>query len=99
MLECRVELVLPELGMGSVPILVGQWLVEIGHEVTEGDRLLEIVAGSATVDLPAPASGVLRETAVGEDERLVAGQVLGVIESRVYSIGSPSPTRGPVGGG
>ncbi len=79
--ESRVELVLPELGMGSVPILVGQWLVEVGREVTEGDRLLEIVAGSATVDLPAPASGVLRETLVGEDERLVFGQVLGVIES------------------
>jgi 2-oxoglutarate dehydrogenase E2 component (dihydrolipoamide succinyltransferase) len=77
----RVELVLPELGMGSVPIMVGQWLVEVGCEVTEGDRLLEIVAGSATVDLPAPASGVLREMLVGEDERLVVGQVLGVIES------------------
>jgi pyruvate dehydrogenase E2 component (dihydrolipoamide acetyltransferase) len=76
----RVELVLPELGMGSVPILVGQWLVEIGREVTEGDRLLEIVAGSATVDLPAPASGVLRETIVGEDERLVVGQILGIVE-------------------
>jgi pyruvate dehydrogenase E2 component (dihydrolipoamide acetyltransferase) len=77
----RVEIVLPELGMGSVSLLVGQWLVEIGREVTEGDRLLEIVAGSATVDLPAPASGVLLETTVGEDERLVVGQVLGVVEA------------------
>lgn len=74
-------LVLPELGAGSVPILVGQWLVEIGREVLEGDRLLEIVAGSATVDLPSPASGVLREMLVCEDERLVVGQVLGVIEA------------------
>jgi 2-oxoglutarate dehydrogenase E2 component (dihydrolipoamide succinyltransferase) len=78
----RIELLLPELGMGAVPLLVGQWLVEAGREVTEGDRLLEIVAGSATVDLPAPASGVLREMLVGEDDRLTVGQVLGVIESR-----------------
>jgi len=75
-----IKLELPELGMGSVPILVGQWLVEAGREVTEGDRLLEIVAGSATVDLPAPASGVLREMLVGEDERVAVGQVLGVVE-------------------
>jgi 2-oxoglutarate dehydrogenase E2 component (dihydrolipoamide succinyltransferase) len=81
--ESRIELVLPELGMSSVPILVGQWLVEIGREVTEGDRLLEIIAGSAAVDLPAPASGVLRETFVGEDERLTVGQVLGVVEAAV----------------
>ena len=70
--------------MGSVPILVGQWLVEAGREVTEGDRLLEIVAGSATVDLPAPASGVLREMLVGErgDERVVVGQVFGRCRSQ-----------------
>lgn len=77
----RIELVLPELGMGSLPILVSQWLVEAGREVTEGDRLLEIVAGSATVDLPAPASGKLSRTLVEEDEPVVVGQLLGVIES------------------
>jgi pyruvate dehydrogenase E2 component (dihydrolipoamide acetyltransferase) len=77
-----VELVLPELGVGENPILVGQWLVETGRDVIEGDRLLEIIAASATVDLPAPASGKLREIFVGEDDRLATGQVLGVIESR-----------------
>lgn len=75
----RIELTVPELGTNGVPILVGQWLVEIGVEVTEGDRLLEVVVGSATVDLPAPISGTLRETLVGEDDIVVCGQTLGVI--------------------
>jgi pyruvate/2-oxoglutarate dehydrogenase complex dihydrolipoamide acyltransferase (E2) component len=77
----RVHLVLPELGVGNVPIRVGQWLVEKGREVAAGDRLLEIVAGSATVDLPAPASGILRKMFVLDDDPLMVGQVLGVIET------------------
>jgi pyruvate/2-oxoglutarate dehydrogenase complex dihydrolipoamide acyltransferase (E2) component len=76
----RFHLVLPELGMGAVPIRAGQWLVEKGREVSAGDRLLEIVAGSATVDLPAPAGGILRKTFVFDDDPLTVGQVLGVIE-------------------
>jgi pyruvate/2-oxoglutarate dehydrogenase complex dihydrolipoamide acyltransferase (E2) component len=76
-----VHLVLPELGLGSAPIRVGQWLVEKGREVAAGDRLLEIVAGSATVDLPAPASGILRKMFVLDDDPLMVGQVLGVIET------------------
>ena len=75
------KLVLPDLGMGQVPVVASIWLVEPGSEVSVGDRLLEVVAGSVTVDLPSPASGVLTETLVSEDEPLEAGQVLGVIET------------------
>ena len=55
-------------------------IAEPGSHVSEGDRLLEVVAGSVTVDLPAPAGGVLTEMLVSEDEALDVGQVLGVIE-------------------
>ena len=75
-----VELRLPDLGVGGVPIFASQWLVEAGRRVTEGDRLLEVLAGSATVDLPAPKSGILREKLVVEDDPLTVGQALGVIE-------------------
>lgn len=78
----RHELVLPDLGMGEEPVVASLWLVEPGSEVVESDRLLEVVAGSATVDLPAPASGILIETCVGEDELLEVGQVLAIIETR-----------------
>lgn len=76
----RHHLTTPELGLGRQPVRTSVWLVEAGTEVTAGDRLLEIVAGAAVVDLPAPASGVLVELLVGEDEEIVAGQPLAVIE-------------------
>jgi 2-oxoglutarate dehydrogenase E2 component (dihydrolipoamide succinyltransferase) len=77
----RHELRVPELGLEGAPLTLSLWLVERGAEVTEGDRLVEIVAEAVTVDLPAPASGRLVEVLVLEDEPLAVGQLLGVIES------------------
>jgi 2-oxoglutarate dehydrogenase E2 component (dihydrolipoamide succinyltransferase) len=71
---------MPELGMGATPVVASVWLLEVGAAVTEGDRLLEVLAGAVTVDLPSPATGTLAEVFVGEDDALVTGQVLGVIE-------------------
>jgi pyruvate/2-oxoglutarate dehydrogenase complex dihydrolipoamide acyltransferase (E2) component len=77
----RHELRMPELGLRDAPVLASTWLVEVGSQVTEGDRLLEVVAGSVTVDLPAPASGTLAEALVDEDDELQAGQLLAVVVS------------------
>jgi pyruvate dehydrogenase E2 component (dihydrolipoamide acetyltransferase) len=74
-------LTLPELGAGEMLITASLWLVEVGDEVSEGDRLLEVCFGAASVDLPAPASGVLVETLVAEDDVLGVGQELAIIES------------------
>jgi 2-oxoglutarate dehydrogenase E2 component (dihydrolipoamide succinyltransferase) len=73
--------VLPELGMGETPVLASVWLVELGASVAEGERLLEVVAGSATIDLPSPVAGTLVELLVDEDDRLSVGQRLAVIRA------------------
>lgn len=78
-LDNRIELRLPELGLGDATVTASMWLVEPGHEVSEGDRVLEVLSGSVTVDLPAPASGRLIEATVEVDESLSVGQLLGVI--------------------
>ncbi len=77
----RHELTLPELGIDDRPITVSLWLVERDTRVAAGDPVLEVLAGPATVDLAAPADGVLVETFVEEDDRLEVGQRLGVVES------------------
>ena len=77
----RHELRLPDLGMDREPISAGLWLVACGSHVTEGQPVLEVLAGSALVDLEAPADGVLVEMRVAADEPLRPGQRLGLIES------------------
>lgn len=79
MARCAYDVQMPDLGMGDEPITVSVWLVDVGQRVIEGDRLVEVLAGNATVDLPAPVSGVLGKKLVGLDERVYPGQVLGRI--------------------
>jgi pyruvate dehydrogenase E2 component (dihydrolipoamide acetyltransferase) len=89
----RHLLTLPDLGLGSQAISTSVWLVDEGNEVTEGDRVLEVVSGVVTIDLPAPASGILVEQLVGEDETIAVGQPLAVIERY-----EASDRRSPRGG-
>jgi pyruvate/2-oxoglutarate dehydrogenase complex dihydrolipoamide acyltransferase (E2) component len=78
---------LPDLGLGETPLVASLWLVRRGSEVTAGDRLLEILAGDVTVDLSSPASGVLREVLVEDDQPISVDQPLAIIEVR------PEPDR------
>ena len=77
----RHELSLPDLGIDDQPISASLWLVKQGTKVTEGEPLLEVLCGGVTVDLPAPAQGLLVEKLVAEDEVLQVGQILAVIET------------------
>ena len=72
-------LILPDLGLPGVTVVASGWLVEPGSAVVEGDRLLEVLAGSVTVDLPAPATGILSELLVSDDDELHVGQILAII--------------------
>ncbi len=80
----RCDLILPDLGLGDQPIKVSVWLVDRGTVVKEGDPILEVLAGEAVVDLPAPTDGLLVKRLVAEDERVEVGQRLAVIESEEW---------------
>ncbi len=73
------SLVLADLDLAEIPVLACSWLADQGARVTQGDRLLEVVAGEVRVDLEAPATGRLIQRCVGPEERLTVGQVLAVI--------------------
>jgi len=77
----RIELFLPELGLGDQPITLCLWLVPRGARVAAGERVAEVLAGPATVDLPSPVDGVIIERLVDEDEPIAVGQPLAWIES------------------
>ena len=76
----RFELIPPELEIDDQPIC--QPLARLaGSRVIAGDSLVEILCGSVSVDLPAPVSGtVVRQRLVREEDRVVAGERLVVIE-------------------
>ncbi len=77
----RLEaVILPELGTGpDVPIVVSHWFAGRGDEVWEGDRLVEVLVGPATFDVPAPTNGRLAAIHGREDDRVTPGMVLGLV--------------------
>jgi 2-oxoglutarate dehydrogenase E2 component (dihydrolipoamide succinyltransferase) len=57
-----------------------RWLKAIGDSVAEHEPLIEIETDKVTVEVPAPASGVLREIVKAEQEEIEPGDVLGRLE-------------------
>ena len=76
----RVELRMPDLDLPGTIVSASSWYAAAGSRVVEGDRILEVLAGEVTVDLPAPASGTLVDRCVDIDEQLHINQLLAVIE-------------------
>ncbi len=76
----REAVILPDLGTGAdEPIIVSHWFAGPGDEVWEGDRLVEVLVGPATFDVPAPRSGTLERIDCDEDFEVSPGTVLGYV--------------------
>lgn len=54
-----------------------RWLKQVGEHVTENEPLVEMETDKVTVEVAAPASGVLQEIVKGEQEEVAPGDVLG----------------------
>ena len=76
----KAAVILPDLGTGpDTPIVVSYWFAARGETVWEGERLVEVLVGPATFDVPAPATGRLVEIRLREDDMLLPGAMLGCI--------------------
>ena len=74
----REPIVVPDLGWPNVVLSV--WYVKPGEEVYAGDRVVELLLGSATFDIAAPCAGKLIDQCAAMMDRLTVGQVIGHIE-------------------
>jgi pyruvate dehydrogenase E2 component (dihydrolipoamide acetyltransferase) len=70
---------LPKLGMNQEEGEVVSWLVSEGDEVTEGQPIVEVETDKTTVELEAPASGVVGRIVRRAGEIVPINAVLAVI--------------------
>ncbi|QEH33134.1 branched-chain alpha-keto acid dehydrogenase subunit E2 [Aquisphaera giovannonii] len=93
----------PDLGTGpDTPIVVSYWFASRGETVWEGERLVEVLVGPATFDVPAPATGRLVEIRAREDDQVLPGDLLGRLAVRGEGSDDESsggPARGDRGRG
>lgn len=77
----KVEVLLPQWGMGMSEGTVTTWLKKVGDVVSEDEPLAEIEAEKATQELESPATGILTEIRLQEGEDAAVRTVLAVIET------------------
>ncbi len=77
----RVEVLLPQWGMGMSEGTITAWLKAVGDTVAEDDPLAEIEAEKVSETLEAPATGTLVEIVVPEGDTVEVRTVLAYIET------------------
>ena len=70
------EIRVPVLGESIVEATVGQWFKQAGDAVSAAEPLVELETDKVTVEVPAPASGVLSEIVVKAGETVAVGALL-----------------------
>lgn len=60
---------------------VQRWLKVVGQSVAENEPLIEVETDKVTIEIPAPASGVLHEILKQEQETIEPGELLAVIQT------------------
>src|SRR5947207_15979009 len=79
-LDVATEVIMPALGMAQDSGRVTRWHKAAGDTVEAGEPLLEIETDKVTVDVEAPASGVLgRLRAAAGDDVPVGGVVAAIL--------------------
>jgi 2-oxoglutarate dehydrogenase E2 component (dihydrolipoamide succinyltransferase) len=85
-----IEIVVPALGESVTEATVGQWFKKPGDAVAADEPLVELETDKVTVEVPAPAAGVLADIKVEQGTTVAIGSILGSI-----SEGAASPRSKP----
>ena len=83
-----IDVVVPQEQEGTKAV-VRAWLKQVGERVEENDPLVELETDKVAMEVPAPASGVLREIVLDTDAEAVPGAVLGRIAAEVEAKKAP----------
>lgn len=75
-----IQVEVPTVGESISEVQIGQWLKAEGDWVNSGEDLVEIETEKASVQIPAPASGFLRNISKQEEEFANVGDVIAAIE-------------------
>ena len=77
----RVEVRLPQWGMGMSEGTITEWFKKVGEQVTEDEPLAEIESEKAAQELESPATGTLVEILVPQGDAVAVRTVIAIIET------------------
>lgn len=74
------QIVVPTLGESVAEATVAQWLKKEGEAVKADEPIVELETDKVTLEVNAPADGVIVKIAVGEGDSVEVGAILGEME-------------------
>src|SRR5580698_620557 len=69
----------PTLGESVTEATIGKWFKQPGEAVAVDEPLVELETDKVTIEVPAPAAGVLSEIAAKNGDTVAVGALLGAI--------------------
>ncbi len=92
------DVIMPQMGESIFEGTLTKWLKKPGDKVQRDEPLFEISTDKVDAEIPAPASGVLKEVKVAEGTTVQVNTVVGVIDvegSAVVSASAPAKPAAP----
>jgi 2-oxoglutarate dehydrogenase E2 component (dihydrolipoamide succinyltransferase) len=77
------EIRVPTLGESVTEATIGKWFKKAGDAVAVDEPLVELETDKVTIEVPAPAAGVLGDIAAKDGETVAVGALLGQIKEGV----------------
>ncbi|SHO64867.1 2-oxoglutarate dehydrogenase E2 component [Pseudoxanthobacter soli DSM 19599] len=83
------EIRVPTLGESVSEATIGQWFKKPGDAVAVDEPLVELETDKVTIEVPAPAAGVLAEILAKDGETVAVGALLGTLDSAGAAAAAP----------
>jgi 2-oxoglutarate dehydrogenase E2 component (dihydrolipoamide succinyltransferase) len=80
-----IELKVPSVGESITEVQIGEWRKAEGDWVRKNESLVEIETDKATIELPAPADGLIAKVLKRQGDRATVGEVIGYFDEQAQS--------------
>jgi 2-oxoglutarate dehydrogenase E2 component (dihydrolipoamide succinyltransferase) len=87
------EIRVPTLGESVTEATIGKWFKKAGDVVAVDEPLVELETDKVTIEVPAPAAGVLTDVAVKDGDTVAVGALLGAIKEGAGAATAKSPAK------
>ena len=85
------EIRVPALGESVTEATIGKWFKKPGEVVAVDEPLVELETDKVTIEVPAPAAGVLADIAAKDGDTVAVGAVLGQIKEGAAGAAKSAP--------
>lgn len=87
------DILVPSLGESVTEATVAKWFKKVGDAVAQDEPLVELETDKVTMEVNAPAAGMLKDIKIGEGKTVEVGALLGSIDVGAAGKASVAPAK------